>query len=116
MEGRLRLRINSILDHIEKILKDTSGLPLEGFKSSDLLVRATCFSLAQIGEQMAKLEEQLGEKYPDLPWKRAKGLRNFIVHDYEHIDEELVYVTVTEDLQLLKESFLEIKQDLEKER
>lgn len=47
-----KLRNDSILKHIDLIINDLEGKSLEEFQQSDLHVRATCFSLMQIGEQL----------------------------------------------------------------
>lgn len=106
-------RIDSILTHIDKVLVEAKGLTIEDLKKSDLLLRATCFSISQIGEMMNQLFKALGEKYFALPWTGAKGMRNSIVHDYGHADFEQIYKTINEDLPELKISFLAIKNDLE---
>ena len=64
--NNIKLRLNSIISHINKILQDTEGIDYELFKESDLLIRTSSFSLVQIGEQMIKLESILKEKYPNL--------------------------------------------------
>lgn len=46
------LRIDSVLKHIDEVLNDTNGVTLDELKKSNLLLRATCFSVAQIGETM----------------------------------------------------------------
>ena len=40
-------RIDTILKHIQTIKNDVGNKTLEEFQKSDLLVRATCFSLVQ---------------------------------------------------------------------
>lgn len=75
-------------------------------------MRATAFSLMQIGEQMNKLESLFRDSYPDLPWKDARDMRNIIVHVYSKVDADQVYSTATKDLKILKENFELIKKDL----
>lgn len=96
------------------VLSDMKDVSLDGFESNDLLFRATCFSIAQIGEQMIRLQDKIGQKYPEIPWAVARKMRNFIVHDYDDVIPEIVYSTAKEDLPSLKESFLLIKKDYEK--
>lgn len=115
MDDKTLLRVDSLLKHIDKVLDDTSGLSVDELKNYDLLLRATCFSIAQIGEIMNQLEKTIGEKYPKLPWVPARRMRNVIVHDYGGTDVEQVYSTIHNDLSSLKESFLIIRNDLIKE-
>ena len=105
-------RINSLLEHIDLVLNDTKGLSVNDIEKSNLLLRATCFSIAQIGEMMNQLERYLSSKYDRLPWVEARKMRNIIVHDYVGIDVEQVYSTVHNDLPALKVAFAAIRNDL----
>ena len=112
MDKLLIYRIDSLLEHIDLVLKDTNGLSLKDIKKSSLLLRATCFSVAQIGEMMVQLQESLEDKYPELPWDGARQMRNIIVHDYGGTDLDQVYSTIQNDLPDLKNLFIAIKNDL----
>lgn len=105
-------RIDTLLEHIDLVLSDTKDLSIEQIAGSSLLLRATSFSISQIGEMMNQLEKQLGKQYPTLPWADAKAMRNVIVHDYGKTDIEQIYSTIQNDLPILKAAFLEIKSQL----
>ena len=109
MDNDLITRINCLIKQIDCALSDVNGKTVDEFSKSDLLVRATCFSLVQIGEQMIRIEEKLKDRYPDIPWIKAKRLRNLIVHIYNKVDAAQIYDTATRNLPELKESFVEIK-------
>lgn len=112
----LILRINSIIKHIDELLKDTENITLKEFQKSNLVVRASCFSLVQIGEQMIKVEEFLKEKYPNIPWRYARNMRNIIVHDYGKVDFNQIYTTIKNDLNILYEEFIKVKRDIEDDK
>ena len=82
MDEKILMRVYSILEHINQVLEDTKGVSLEELRESNLLLRATCFSVAQIGEMMNQLEKALGEKYWNLPWMPARKMRNIIKQIY----------------------------------
>ena len=103
------LRVDLVLKHIDEVLNDVDGISLDTLRKSSLLLRAVSFSLAQIGEQMNQLEKIFGEKYPNLPWKNARVMRNIIVHDYGRADVDQIYSTITNDLPALKTAFIEIE-------
>ena len=105
-------RIDTLLKHIKEVETDLDGVSLEDFEKSDLLIRATCFSLVQIGEQMNKLETILRDNYPDLPWSYARNMRNLIVHVYSQVDGKQIYKTAKENLEELKQAFLKIKNEI----
>lgn len=112
MDNKTILRIDTILKHIDQILNDVNNVTLESLKNSSLLLRATCFSIAQIGEMMNQLETALGEKYYNLPWVPARRMRNIIVHDYGMADVEQVYSILNTDLPSLRAAFLAIRNDV----
>ena len=104
-----KLRIESILKHIDSVVDDLKDKSLEEFRKSDLYVRATCFSVMQIGEQLTHLEKTFGEQYPSIPWKDAIKLRTLIVHIYDKVDADQIYKVVKNDLEPLKTEILKIK-------
>ena len=112
MDETILLRIDSLLKHVDRVMSDTQGLTMEELKRSDLLLRATCFSVAQIGEAMNQMEKVLGERYWNLPWKGARKMRNVIVHDYGNADVEQVYSTIRGDLPSLEIAFRAVRNDL----
>ena len=105
-------RIDSLLEHIDLVLNDVKGLKAEDIEKNSLLLRAVCFSVAQIGEMMNQLEKALSARYNELPWSSARKMRNIIVHDYGKTDIEQVYSTIKNDLPALKAEFIRIRNDL----
>ena len=112
MDDRTLLRVDTLLKHIDQIFDDTANISIDELKNSNLLLRAVCFSMAQVGEMMSQLREKLGEKYWKLPWYPAKKMRNIIVHDYGGTDVEQVYSTIRDDLPDLKRAFLAVRNDI----
>ena len=105
-------RIDGVLKTIQRVQSELESVSIDKFKESNLLQEAISFSISQIGERMNKLEELLGDKYPNIPWKQARKMRNIIIHDYDHVDFEKVYYTSTKDLPLLKQELLKVKNDI----
>lgn len=66
----------------------------------------------QIGEQMTTLKRKIGALYPEIPWDKAIGMRNIIVHVYNKVEPEVVYNTATRDITALKEDMLKIRSEL----
>ncbi len=112
MDSKIPLRVNTLLKIIEEVIVDLDGVSFNDFEKSSLLQRATSFSISQVGEMMVKMEASLGEKYKELPWKAARRMRNFIVHDYADVNLDEVFKTAKNDLPPLKEAFEKIKVEL----
>ena len=109
MDDKITIRIDSILRHIDQITDDLRNLSLNDLENSNLIQRAVSFSIAQIGETMVKLEPVLSKQYPELPWAESRGMRNFIVHNYDSIDIAEIFKTAKDDLPLLKTKLIDIK-------
>ena len=112
MDEVLIHRIDLLLKHIDEVIDDIKDKSLEDFSASNLLVRATCFSIVQIGEQLRVLRKKIGTLYPNVPWDESVSMRNFVVHDYSRIDVAQVYKTATEDIPPLKDLFVGIKTNI----
>ena len=69
-----------------------------------------CMKLIAVGESLKKIDHitnsELLEKYPQIEWKKVKGIRDFISHDYFDLDAEMIYGIcqdhITELLEVLK--------------
>ena len=58
--------------------------------------------IIQIGELVSRLSEETMEKNRKIPWRAIKAMRNLHAHDYENVDLEIVWNTLTEDIPVLK--------------
>lgn len=64
--------------------------------------------IIQIGELVARLEEDFTKSYPDIPWRLIKGMRNIYAHDYDIVDNDMVWETITKEMPSLKDRLKEI--------
>ncbi len=104
--NKIQLRVQSI--NAASDLTNSS----EGIERLDLL----CMPLIVIGELVRKIDkitdQSLLKKYPVIPWKEIKGMRNIVVHDYFNIDAEEIFNTCKEDIPKLAETIDLIISDL----
>jgi uncharacterized protein with HEPN domain len=70
--------------------------------------------LVQIGEQAAKVSEEMKAKHPVVDWQQIRSFRNRAVHDYTGLDRFLIFDIIRKDVPILKISISEmIKAELE---
>jgi uncharacterized protein with HEPN domain len=101
-----QLYLDDILDSIEAIERFTVGVDEPRFVSDELIQSAVLQKLSIIGEAAGRLSEEARELRKEVPWKEIIGFRNIAVHAYFSVDWRIVFVTVTDDLPLLKRSLL----------
>jgi uncharacterized protein with HEPN domain len=75
-----------------------------------------CMQLIAIGESLKNIDKitnkELLEKYPQIDWKGAKGMRDIISHHYFDIDANDIYFVCDTKLEELLETIVLIKNDL----
>jgi len=70
--------------------------------NDQLNLNASLTLLANIGENVGKISEELKQEYQGIEWQNIKDFRNKIVHNYEGIDIEIGFEIITQDLRELK--------------
>lgn len=87
---------NASIKEVDDYLRDPSGVQV---------LSATCMQLQAIGEGVKHIDKytngELLYRRPEIPWKQVMGLRDHIAHGYFEIDAEIIFNTVTEDLEPL---------------
>lgn len=69
----------------------------EEFFLSEILKRAVCMTVINIGELVKSLTEETRAEYKNIPWKLIAGFRDIAAHKYQTLKIEDVYETVTGD-------------------
>ena len=75
-----------------------------------------CMQLIAIGESLKNIDKitnkELLEKYPQIDWKGAKGMRDIISHHYFDIDANDIYFVCDTKLEELLRTIILMKNDL----
>ncbi len=98
MNERDELRLRHVLDAAERIASYLRGVDQASFLSNRMLQDAVIRNLEVIGEACANLSPALTQAYPAIPWHRASGIRNRLVHGYFEVDLRVVWQTAQESL------------------
>ena len=90
-----------IVDAVAKIERFVADLDRDAFLASEVVQSAVIMQLAVIGELSKRLSDEF-KKSVSLPWKQIAGFRDRAVHDYYQLDLEYVWLTIQDDLPLLR--------------
>ncbi len=97
-----RLRVEDILEAIDRIERYTSNLGYEAFAADDMVLDAVVRNLAVIGEAANHIPTEVQRLLPEVPWAAIRGTRNTMVHEYFSVDDEVMWDTITHDLPPLR--------------
>ncbi|MHB8342346.1 MAG: HepT-like ribonuclease domain-containing protein [Mycobacteriales bacterium] len=92
-------RLSDILAAIERIQQIWVAHTDRG-----TVIDACLFHLVVIGEAVNRIDDNLLEQEPDIPWSGIVGLRNVVTHEYHRIDEAEIAQVITTRLDPLREA------------
>ena len=104
--------INYIISQIDVCSKFIKDLKLEKFILDIKTCYAVSMALQVICENSNKITNDTKNKNKSIEWKKMSGLRNLISHDYGAIMFEDMYNAVINDLPILKNKLIELKNSL----
>jgi uncharacterized protein with HEPN domain len=67
-----------------------------------MVIDAVERNLQKISEAAIRLGEKAETLCPGIPWHNVRGMGNWLRHQYDAIDLEIIWVTVTDKLPELK--------------
>ena len=91
--------INDIMSYIE-------GYSYESYNNDPKTIDASLMKLTQIGEMVGRITKKFQDIHNDINWREIKGLRNVVVHNYESVNEMIIWETITNNLPELKETYI----------
>lgn len=102
-QHRDKERLKHILSAIERVRRYTQGKTYEDLVADDMMYYAVVKNIEIIGEAANMVTSDFQDAHPDTPWKKIKGMRNYIIHEYFQVDDIVVWEVATKDLPALQE-------------
>ena len=104
-DERVREWIGHIIENADKALSYVARLRYETWLADSLRVDAVERCLMRITEAAIRIgDERMSQIAPDLVFHQVRGLGNMLRHQYDALDMEQLWRTVTEALPPLREA------------
>lgn len=97
-QRRFDFYLQDMQEAIERILDYTANITFEEFASNTMLRDAVIRNFEVLGESVKHIPFKFQKKHKSLPWRHMFALRNFIVHEYFDIDDDILWHIIKFDL------------------
>lgn len=91
MEADQLGRLRDILEAARLIVSYLKGTTETDFLANNEKQDAVIRRIEIIGEATAHLPEATRQAIPELPFRKMRGVRNIVAHDYANIDMKIVW-------------------------
>jgi len=96
-------RLCDIVENIDAIEAFTARMDFATFAADRKTVYAVVRALEIISEASRRLPDELKGRHPDVDWLAVSAAGNIYRHEYEAVDERLVWHTVRHSLGTLRQ-------------
>ena len=90
--------VGHMLDLAQEALRLIAGKTRTDVETDRTLSLALTHLLQTIGEAARHVSPPFRSQHAEIPWAAIVGLRHRVVHDYMHVDLDIVWDVVTRDL------------------
>ena len=108
MEHRDVVILKKVLSEIQIAKEMMRNRSLAEFNDSEMLKRAVCMTVINIGELVKNLSDDCRQAHREISWKAIAGFRDIAAHKYQTLKMEDVYETVMSDFPVLHDQIKQI--------
>lgn len=95
-----------MLDHAERAIRFAHGKTRGDLDTDEQFQYAIRACLTVIGEAASQISEPTRAKFASIPFSQIIGMRNWLVHGYHSLNNDIIWSTIMQDLPALAEEIL----------
>lgn len=108
MNHRDEIILKKVLSEVNVAADMMKGYSLADFLDNEMLKRAVCMTVINVGELVKNLTEDCRLSHPEVAWKNIAGFRDIAAHKYQTLRMEDVYETTVTDFPDLQRKITKI--------
>jgi uncharacterized protein with HEPN domain len=101
------VRMRHMLDAAREAVVLSRGSGPEALADDRVLSLALVRLLEVVGEAAGRVSEGTRTAHPEVPWSQIVGSRNRLIHGYDPVDLEILWMILSDDLPRLVEALEE---------
>ena len=101
MPKSLKPRLLDLLDAIAGVQGTAGHMELELYRNSWQARRATERGIEIISEASRHIPDDLKARFPEVPWRQIAAIGNVLRHEYQRVEDQIVWNVAREHLQTL---------------
>ena len=90
--------VQQMRDNARRVLTATQGRPRSDLDDDEMLEAALIRWMEVLGEAARRVPDEFRERYPHVPWRQTTDLRNVLIHGYDTIDLDELWLIIQEHL------------------
>jgi uncharacterized protein with HEPN domain len=87
--------VGHMLDTARSIARKVAGKSRADYDADENLRLALVHLIQTLGEAARRVSPAFQQSHPEIPWSRIIGIRHKVVHDYLHVDFDIVWGVAT---------------------
>ena len=93
-----RVRLHDMLENIDTVMEMTAGMELSSYRGDIKLKRAVERCVEIISEASKRVPDSLKNEFADQPWPEIAAIGNLLRHDYERVDDLIMWKIARQSL------------------
>ena len=93
-----RVTLRQMRDYAIEAIGFAAGRPRSDLDTDRMFQLALVRLVEVIGEASTRLPEELRDDHPSVPWRQIISARNRLIHGYDNVSLDLVWLVIQDDL------------------
>jgi uncharacterized protein with HEPN domain len=112
MHRSIRSRLNDIIRAIDGVADTIGGIDFDTYQAVYYMPRTVERCIEIVSEATRHIPNDVKSRYPDIPWHQIAGIGNVLRHDYDLVDQRLIWEVAKVHFPRLRVVIVEVRSQI----